>query len=190
MLIKPVFKVLDVLQVPRLLEFILHLLVNVTRLTAEELEAAGQVLGTNAIDYSAERVGEGRLLPLYFMINRDRATTLFHTILLPSKGRHARGRLDLFVHELVHVYQFEKVGSIYIWQAIMAQMGAGCRYGEVDGLEERRKEGQTFSGFNREQQGQVAQDYYHDVLEKDLAANSRERLAFQPFIEELQAGLL
>ena len=92
MLIKPVFKVLDVLQVPRLLEFILHLLVNVTRLTAEELEAAGQVLGTNAIDYSAERVGEGRLLPLYFMINRDRATTLFHTILLPSKGRHARGR--------------------------------------------------------------------------------------------------
>ena len=63
MLIKPVFKVLDVLQVPRLLEFILNLLVNVTRLTAEELEAAGQVLGTNAIDYSAERVGEGRLLP-------------------------------------------------------------------------------------------------------------------------------
>ena len=88
------------------------------------------------------------------------------------------------------MYQFEKVGSIYIWQAIMAQMGAGYRYGEVDGLEERRKEGQTFSGFNREQQGQVAQDYYHDVLEKDLAANSRERLAFQPFIEELQAGLL
>jgi len=64
MLIKPVFKVLDVLQVPRLLEFILNLLVNVTRLTAEKLEAAGQVLGTNAIDYSAERVGEGRLLPL------------------------------------------------------------------------------------------------------------------------------
>ena len=63
MLIKPVFKVLDVLQVPRLLEFILNLLVNVTRLTAEELEAAGQVLGTNAIDYSAARVGEGRLLP-------------------------------------------------------------------------------------------------------------------------------
>ena len=190
MLVKPIFQVLDVLQVPRLLEIILHLLVNVTRLTAEEVEAAGQVLGPNAIDYPAARVGEGRLLPIYFMINRNRATTLFHTILLPSKGRHTRGHLDLFVHELVHVYQFEKVGSLYIWQAIKAQMGAGYRYGELDGLEERRKDGQTFSDFNREQQGQVAQDYYHDVLEKNLAANSRERLAFQPFIEELQQGKL
>ena len=190
MLVKPIFQVLDVLQVPRLLEFILHLLVNVTQLTAEELEAAGQVLGPNAIDYSAARVGEGRLLPLYFMINRNRATTLFHTILLPSKGRHTRGHLDLFVHELVHVYQFEKVGSLYIWQAIVAQMGVGYRYGGLDGLEERRKDGQTFSDFNREQQGQVAQDYYHDVLEKNLASNSRERLAFQPFIEELQQGKL
>jgi hypothetical protein len=190
MLVKPIFKVLDLLQVPKILETILHLLVNVTRLTPEELEAAGQVLGPTAINYSATRVGQGRFLPIYFMINRDRATTLFHTVLLPSKGRHTRGRLDLFVHELVHVYQFEKIGSVYLLQAIMAQMGAGYWYGGVDGLEERRKNGKTFSDFNREQQGQVAQDYYDDVLEENLAADSRERLAFQPFIDELQAGKL
>ena len=190
MLVKSVFKALDLLQFPRILEFILHLVTRVSRLTADELEAAGLVLGPDAVRYSAVRIAEGRLLRLVFKINGDIAFTLFHTINLPAKGHHSRGNLDLLVHEMVHVYQFEKIGSVYIWEALRAQKTGGYRYGGWEGLEEKRRNGQLFSGFNREQQGQIAQDYYDDVLTPDLPADSPQRLAFQPFIDDLRAGVL
>ena len=83
-----------------------HLLAGVTRLTADEIEAAGRVLGPAAVQYSAVRVAEGRILRLVFKLNGNRAVTLFHTIDLPAKGHHSRGNLDLLVHEMVHVYHF------------------------------------------------------------------------------------
>ena len=62
------------------------------------------------------------------------------------------------------------------------------RYGGWQSLAEKRPEGTRFSDFNREQQGQIAQDYYDDVLTPNLPPDSPARLAFQPFIDDLQAG--
>ncbi|MCH7842505.1 MAG: hypothetical protein IID01_07025 [Chloroflexi bacterium] len=171
-------------------EFVWHLLAGVTRLTADEIEAAGRVLGPAAVQYSAVRVAEGRILRLVFKLNGDRAVTMFHTINLPAKGHHSRGNLDLLVHEMVHVYQFELAGAVYIWQALRAQRTGGYRYGGWDQLAEDRQRGRRFSGYNREQQGQIAQDYFKQVLTPDLPSDSPVRLAFQPFIDDLRAGVL
>ncbi len=59
-------------------------------------------------------MAEGRLLRLIFKLNENRALTTFRTVNIPAEVRHSRGNFDLFVHEMVHVYQFEKIGSIYI----------------------------------------------------------------------------
>ncbi len=191
MLVKLLFKTFDLLQLPLIFRLIWPLLTCVSRLTADELEAAGLVLGPDAVRYSAVRVAEGRLLRLIFKLNKNRALTIFRTINLPAAGRHSRGNLDLFVHEMVHVYQFEKTGSIYIWQALAAQRSKeGYRYGGWEKLAEDRQKGWRFSNYNREQQGQIAQDYYDDVLTPDLSPDSPARLAFQPFIDDLQAGAL
>ena len=191
MLVKALFKTFDLLQLALVFRLVWPLLTRVSRLTAEELEAAGQVLGPKAVRYSSVRVAEGRLLRLIFKLNKNRAMTIFRTINLPAEGRHSRGHLDLFVHEMVHVYQFEKVGSLYLWQALKAQRSKeGYRYGRWEQLAKDRQEGQHFSDYNREQQGQIAQDYYDDVLTPSLPTDSEERLAFQPFIDELQAGKL
>lgn len=184
------FKVLDILQAPRIFELVWHLLTSVSRLTDEEINAASQVLGPNSVRYANVRVAEGRVLGLVFKINGSRAFTLFHTINLPGSGHHSRGNLDLLVHEMVHVCQFEKVGSVYIWQALRAQRTGGYSFGGWEQLAEDRRDGQRFSGYNREQQGQIAQDYYNQVLVPGLPADSPIRLAFQPFIDDLSAGVL
>ena len=190
MLVRLLFKTFDFLQGPWIFRLVWHLLTGVSRLTQDETDAAGQVLGPGAVRYAAVRVAEGRVLRLIFKLNGDRAFTLFHTINLPASGHHSRGNLDLLVHELVHVYQFEQVGTVYIWQALRAQKTEGYSYGGWEQLAEDRQEGRHFNGYNREQQGQIAQDYYNQVLTPGLPAKSPVRLAFQPFIDDLQAAIL
>ena len=190
LLAKPIFKILDLLQLPKILEFLLRLLTRTSELTAEEFEAAGQVLGPEAVQYPKVRIAEGGVMALVFKINGDRAITLFHTINLPAKGHHSRGHLKLLVHEMVHVKQFEKVGSVYLAQAVRAQKTEGYDYGGWQGLAKKRTGGKRFSNYNREQQGQIAQDYYDDVLMPNLPPDDPTRLAFQPFIDDLQAGAL
>ena len=188
--VKLVFKVFDLLQGPRIFQLVWHLLTGVSRLTQDETDAAGQVLGPGAVRYAAVRVAEGRVLRPIFKRNGNRAFTLFRTINLPASGHHSRGNLDLLVHEMVHVYQFEQVGTVYIWQALRAQKTNGYSYGGWKKLAEDRQNGWMFSGYNREQQGQIAQDYYNQVLAPPLPDDSPVRLAFQPFIDDLKAGIL
>ncbi|MDA1129487.1 MAG: DUF4157 domain-containing protein [Chloroflexi bacterium] len=188
--VKLIFRSFDLLQGPLILQLAWHLLTGISRLSQDEIEAVGQVLGPDNVRYSAVRIAEGRILPLIFKLNHSRAFTLFHTINLPRSGRHSRSNLDLLTHEMAHVYQFEQVGSVYIWQALRAQKTEGYSYGGWEQLAKDRQEGQLFSGYNREQQGQIAQDYCNQVVTPDLPAASPVRLAFQPFIEDLQAGIL
>ena len=103
MLAKPVLKIVHLFQIPKILQVLLRLLTRTSVLTAEELEAADQVLGSEAVQYPKVRIAEGGVMALVFKINGDRAMTLFHTINLPAKGHHSRGHLKLLVHDMVHV---------------------------------------------------------------------------------------
>jgi len=190
-LIKWVFRVFDILRGSRPFEIIWHILTKVSTLNETEIKEASKVLGSSAIRYDAVRVAEGRVLSLIFKINKGRAFTTFHTINLPKSGSQSRLHLDIIVHELVHVYQFELVGSIYIWQAILAQRSKeGYKYGGWQGLKEDWSKGKHFRSYNREQQGQIAEDYYSEVVAKELRAEDPIYQAYEPFIEELRNGQL
>ncbi len=184
------FRIFDTLHGPRLFEIIWHILTRVSALSETEINTASSVLGTSAIRYVAVRVAEGGPLQLIFRFNRGRAFTTFHTINLPRSGGHSRSHLDIVVHELTHVFQFELVGSIYIWQALRAQRATGYRYGGWQQLEEDWNNGKHFRDYNREQQGQIAQDYYREVVEKGRFVEDPVRQAFEPFIDELRNGNL
>ncbi len=185
-----IFRVFDALHGPRLFEIIWHFLTRVNVLIETEINAASSVLGTSAIQYGAVRIAESGLLGPIFRLNRGRAFTTFHTINLPRSGGHSRSHLDIVVHELIHVYQFEFVGSIYIWQALRAQRETGYWYGGWQQLEEDWSSGKHFRDYNREQQGQIAQDYYSEVVAKGLLAEDPIRQAYEPFIDELKNGQL
>ena len=184
-------RVFDVLQGPRLFEFLWHFLVGVSRLTDAEIKSASLVLGEESIKYRSVRVAEGRLLTQIFKRNGGRAFTTFHTVNLPLSGHHSREHLELLIHELVHVYQFELIGTEYILEALRAQKTKeGYFYDEWPGLNKWRANGKHFKDYNREQQGQIAQDYQKGVIEPGLPEANEVRAAYEPFIAELKAGQL
>jgi len=185
-----IFRVFDVLHGPRLFEIIWHILTRVNVLSETEINAASSVFGTSAIRYDAVRIAEGGLVGLIFRFKGTRAFTTFHTINLSRSGDYSRSRLDIVVHELTHVYQFELVGSIYIWQALRAQRAAGYGYGGWQQLKEDWSNGKHFRCYNREQQGKITQDYYSEVVAKGLLAEDPIRQAYEPFIDELRNGEL
>ena len=183
-------KSFDLFRGPFVFRAVWHLLARVSRLTGPEIEAASGILGGDAIRYSVVRVAEGRLLRLIFRLNNNRAFTTFHTINLPAKGSHTRPHLDILLHELVHVYQFERIGSLYIWQALRAQRTEGHDFGGWTGLAEERGRGKRLKDFNREQQGKIVESYYNDVVQQHLPEEHPERAAFEPYIGDLRAGEL
>lgn len=66
-----------------------------------------------------------------------------------------------FVHELVHIWQYQQLGSIYIPRALRDQFSdEGYNYGGMTGLLNALREGRRLSEFNLEQQGDIVSDYY------------------------------
>ncbi len=64
------------------------------------------------------------------------------------------------VHELVHVWQYRRYGSVYITESLWAQKwGGGYNYG---GLESLKKfcDDPGLSAFNFEQQADIIEEYY------------------------------
>jgi hypothetical protein len=185
-----ILRIFDVLRGPRLFQIVWHIFAGVTDLREIELDTASSVFGTNAIRYGAVRAAEDGLLGIIFRLNKNRAFTTFHTINIPKIGHHSRSHLDIILHELTHVYQFELVGSIYIWQSLRAQRTNGYGYGGWQQLQKDRVNGKHYCEYNREQQGQIVQDYYNKVMVKGLLREDPVYQAYEPLIDELRNGEL
>ena len=185
-----VFRAFDVLKGPALFETLWRLAARFRPLTSSEIKAASAVLGPGAMQYGSIRVAEGRLLSIVFRLNKGRAFATFHVVNLPSFGSHSSSNLDIVIHELVHVLQFEHVGSVYIWEALRAQWTAGYGYGGWQQLAADRRNAKRFRDFNREQQGQIARDYYNAVVKQRRSEDDPVRRAYEPFIADLRKGEL
>lgn len=84
---------------------------------------------------------------------------------------------ETFVHELVHIWQYRKYGSLYISESIWAQRwGGGYNYGGIEKLKLHLQTGLT--AFNFEQQADIVEDFYRlrnnlplqwVALERDIA---------------------
>lgn len=180
-LVQLLLQVLDLFGVPEVFALVWRGLTRTSRLTAAEIAAATAVLGPHALRYEDVRIAEGGILRLVFRLNGNRAFAVFHTINLPATGHHTRDHLDIVLHELVHVYQYERAGSRYFVEALLAQRREGYSYGGAEGLHLAHLHGRRLRDFNREQQAQIVQDYFvhHDEV---------DRTAYEPFIAELRRG--
>ena len=181
-LIVLLFRLLDLAGIPELWSLLLRTVAHVSPLTGEEIGAAAAILGPTALRYADVRVAEGGLLDLIFKRNGGRAFATFHTINLPTFGPHRRSHFAILLHELVHVYQYERTGGLYIAEAIYAQKTTGYSYGSPEDLQMCLADGGCYRNFNREQQAQLVQDYY-ERLQAGLPV-----AMYEPFIAEMRQG--
>ncbi|TVQ11345.1 MAG: DUF4157 domain-containing protein [Bacteroidetes bacterium] len=153
----------EVLGVGEILETLADFIKFNTRpMTSTEKSEAQKVFG-NKIDYSLVRIDEYSLIAWIGKKkeNADNmAVTTFHTINFSRKIEAQKGTSDMawLIHELVHVWQYEKMGAMYMARAVHAQNNAGYDYKGIDKLQEKQDEG--LNGFNLEQQGDIISDYY------------------------------
>lgn len=103
--------------------------------------------------------------------------------LYPNDAVH----LDTCCHELTHVAQYQAIGLIYIPEAIHAQHTGGYTYGN---LATARQQGKTYRDFNREQQAQIAGDFYRVSVQSQAPSSSGSgSLAdYTHFITQMRSG--
>ena len=147
------FYLLDIIGVPEIYETLMDWAKWDTRpLTDAEIKMAESVYG-NSIPSKRVRVDRAakivcRKHHIYYVS--------FYTI--NSWGSF---RDDIFIHELMHVWQFRKMGSIYIPRALLAQWTLfGYNYGGIRPLKIAIENKEGFAPFNLEQQADIVSDYF------------------------------
>lgn len=184
--------VFDLLGGPELAQFFTRLFTFTTPLSAEERAVMASILGETGLRYDEVRIAEGGLWENVFKINGQLAFTSWYTINLPRPSpdfpaAHTRANRALLVHELVHVYQYENVGSRYMTEAIyeLVRTKRDCyQYGGGPGLVEAAQSAKAYRHFNREQQAQIVQDFY-SKRERGEAVE-----AYYPYVAQCRKGEL
>lgn len=117
-----------------------------------EKELAREVFG-NKINYARVRLDEYALIgPRQF---RFCYVSFFH---INSWGAMQN---SLLLHELTHVWQYQRHGILYIPKALLAQRSkVGYDYGGVEALKEAMRNKKRLQAFNLEQQAEIVADYY------------------------------
>lgn len=182
----------DLVGGPEICQFVMHLGMHTTPLTAEELTAVQPIFGSDNLRYQDVRVAQGGILNVIFRYNGGLAFATWHTIHLPigmeeKERRNGRHNLSLLIHELTHVFQYHHVGSRYIGEAVyyLISTQRDCyQYGGSAGLQSCWQQGKTFAQFNREQQAQIIQDYFAKLQAKQDTA------AYLPYLAQLQQRAL
>lgn len=147
------FYLFDCMAIPEIYDAIMNLLKTNTRpLTAAEVELGYNVFG-NSIDYNLIRIDDRAR---FGTKNMAAAYVSFNTINYMHKIKK-----EVFIHELVHIWQFQNFGSIYIARAIKAQRSSeGYNYGGSPNLYQVMLRGGSLFDFNFEQQADIIEDYY------------------------------
>jgi hypothetical protein len=125
---------------------------NTRRLTSREIALAYSIFG-ESIDYKRVRIDDKARIACR---QHDLAYVGFEVI-------NSWGALSdpHFIHEMVHVWQYQHFGSCYIPRALWAQRTkAGYNYGGIEGLEAALAAGKRLLDFNWEQQGDIVADYF------------------------------
>jgi type VI secretion system secreted protein VgrG len=173
-------------------------------LYAWEIQEAHKVF-SNALQYDRVRIHECTSLPN--TINKigtwlkgmpytptDNAITLGNHCYFPIQLSETPPQLDhpdhekscWLIHELTHIWQYQRMGWRYLFLALQAQFRLGAQayqYGGEKGLFDGYQKGWTLSNFNLEQQGDITRDYYQRLC------MGRDISAWLPFITEIQQNL-
>ncbi len=183
---KMLLYILDLVGFGEALQIIWGLIFRMRKLTQTEIDASRMVHPAGMIPYDLVRIDENSLISKI----GGAAVTTMHIIHVPKGGIP----IDVMVHELSHVAQYEKVGSVYMAQALHAQskygrtggVGSGSAYDytRTGSLPTLRAGGTRFKDLNRESQAELIQDYYLCLT----STPPNPCPDHVPFIQDMQRG--
>lgn len=124
-----------------------------TRLLSEREIALARSIFGEAIDYQKVRMDERSHIGC-----RQYRFAYVGFYFINSWGKLSD---PVLIHELVHVWQYQRLGSVYIPRALWAQCTPeGYNYGGISTLQRAIEQGKSLTDFNYEQQGDIVADYF------------------------------
>lgn len=145
--------ILEILGVGEFYETLMDLGKSKSRLMQSwEIKMAQKIYG-NSIDYQQIRIDETAYL----------GPKQYHFCYVSFNLINSWKRMQnhILIHELMHVWQYQKMGAIYMLRALSAQhTEMGYNYGGVIAIKEKMANGETLLDFNLEQQADVVADYF------------------------------
>jgi len=99
---------------------------------------------------------------------------------------------ETFVHEMMHIWQYVQMGSVYIPRALSAQFSEeGYDYGGLSKLVKAVQSGKGLHDFNLEQQGDIIADYFR-IKEghhpRWSLSNQEDLWVFEELLTDLKVG--
>ena len=177
--------------------------VNTRTLTSTEKTEAQKTF-KNSISYWQVRIDQFSLISkigALFSGSSGMGVTTFHTVNFDRKIQATPGSNDMhwLTHELTHVSQYEHVGTQYLGEAVYGQASkAGYNYDPAVLWRPATNvspnmAAKHFNQFNREQQAEIAADYYFSIFNQSVT--HQDGLTFvpvtgeyEPVIDELRNG--
>jgi len=96
--------------------------------------------------------------------------------------------IPIFIHEMVHVWQYQKFGTVYIFRALLAQKSKeGYNYGGLESLYSKMLSNYIFTDFNFEQQGEIFEDYCR-MKESQDDQNPIAEASFEFFVGQVRGS--
>ena len=172
--------VLEVLGVPAMYDIVSEWIKPSTRPLSDEELALSKTYFGDTIDYKLVRVHPSANLTANKLAL---AYVSFNTI------NHWRPiSRDVFIHEMMHVWQYQNLGAIYTIKALHAQYrGNAYDYGGFEGLYHAMLQGRDLLSFNFEQQAEIIQDYCR--LHELDALNPMARSVYANFAGQVREEL-
>jgi hypothetical protein len=94
----------------------------------------------------------------------------------------------IIVHELVHIHQYQKYGSVYLYRALQAQMSRYTYdYGGTERLFRGIEKGKTLYDYNFEQQASIIEDYYRQNNQFTLFFSPSKNNILEKYFKDLTA---
>jgi len=143
----------DLFAIPEIYETIMDISKWNTRALSKREKLLASMVFTDSIDLDMVRVDDRAVLgPKWGRF----AYVSYHTINSYGKIPNA-----ILIHELMHVWQFTYLGSVYIINALMAQRSQeGYDYQGLKRMHDVINAGKSILAFNYEQQADIICDYY------------------------------
>jgi hypothetical protein len=151
--LETLFLLIDCFYIPEIALLLNKLIKRNTRpMHDREIELAQSVFG-NSIDYRKVRMDERARI----------GCRRHHFAYVGFNCINSWGALSEphFIHELMHVWQYQRFGSVYIPRALYAQRTPEAYdYGGIEAIREAAMPGKGLLDFNWEQQAEIVSDYF------------------------------
>lgn len=168
---------LDLFYVDKMISFLLSLFLDKKPLSAEQKSLGMLMFGESiAFDQVSIYINmQSRLRRFAY------AYVVFNTINFNCKIKD-----DILIHEYVHIWQYQKFGSVYIFRALLAQKSReGYDYGGVEALYNGMISGKKLLDFNFEQQAEIVQNAFLQIANLRGVDNNMYRSVYKYYTNQL-----